>query len=338
MRVVQVLGGAEDGGLEKHTIELSRSLQAKDIDVTVIAHEKFKNDFKDVKFIALDLTKSRNNPIILYRLYKILKTQNYDIIHTQANKATDMVVKLKPFLKSKIVSTLHNYKKNTKSFDKTDLVITVSSKIGEVLITKKKTTIYNGIKASKVDSIDLHEKYNIPKDKFIICSVGRFVKVKKFNNLLKSIKDLDIYLVIIGDGYEKENLLNLSKELSIENKITFTGMLDSDSLLKVVKSSKLFVMTSDREGFPYTFVESMFCKTPFLSTPVSDIETFITAKYIVPFNDVRALSEKIGYIKDNYETVVDDFQKVFDKSENEFSIEHMVNRTIEMYKMVLNEI
>ena len=61
MKICQVLAGNEDGGLEKHTIELSKQLVNRGFDVTVIAHEDFKESFENIKFIPLDLSKSRNN-------------------------------------------------------------------------------------------------------------------------------------------------------------------------------------------------------------------------------------------------------------------------------------
>ena len=331
MRVVQVLGGAEDGGLEKHVIELSKELKKRNIDISVIAHKKFKNEFKDVNFIELDLSKGRNNPLMLYKLYTILKKESFDIIHTQANKATDMVIKLKPFLSSKIVSTLHNYKNNLKSFEKSDFVITVSDKIGENLKTKNKTTIYNGIAVKEIKKIDLYQEFNIPKSKFVLCSVGRFVDVKKFDILIESIKETDVHLILVGDGYNKEQLVRLSNS----KQVTFTGYLDQKKTKEIVNSSHIFVMTSQREGFPYTFVESMFCQTPFISTPVSDIEKFITPKYIVPFNDKKKLRKKILYAKDNYDQVLQDFNPIFKLAKEKFSVENMTNSVIDIYIKVL---
>ncbi len=331
MRVVQVLGGAEDGGLEKHTIELTRALKDRGVDISVIAHKKFRDDFKDIAFSELDLSKGRNNPLILYKLYAILKRESFDIIHTQANKATDMVIKLKPFLNSKIVSTLHNYKNNVKSFEKSDFVITVSDKIGENLKTKNKTTIYNGIAVKEIKKIDLYQEFNIPKSKFVLCSVGRFVDVKKFDILIESIKETDVHLILVGDGYNKEQLVKLSNS----EQVTFTGYLEQKRTKEIVKSSHIFVMTSLREGFPYTFVESMFCQTPFISTPVSDIEKFITPKYIVPFDDTKELTKKIIYAKNNYNQVLQDFNPIFKLAKEKFSVENMTNSVVEIYKKVL---
>ena len=51
MKICQVLAGNEDGGLEKHTIELSIQLVNKGFDVTVIAHKDFAESFENIKFI-----------------------------------------------------------------------------------------------------------------------------------------------------------------------------------------------------------------------------------------------------------------------------------------------
>ena len=337
MKICQVLAGNEDGGLEKHTIELSKQLANRGFDITVIAHKDFEESFENIKFIPLDLSKSRNNFFILFKLYKILKKENFDIIHTQANKATSMVTKIKSFINSKIVSTLHNYKKNLSAFEKSDFVITVSDNIGKNLKTKNRVTIYNGIAFNCDENlkIDLYSKYNIEKDKFIICSVARLTKVKRFELILAAIKNLDLHLILVGSGDEEKSLKNEVARLDIKNKVTFTGNLANAEVKKIVSSSSLFVMSSDNEGFPYTFVETMFCKTPFISTPVSDMEKLLGAKYTIPFSNIEKLSNKIEFIKDNYAEVISDFQEKFDYAQNKFTIENMVNETVKVYKEAL---
>lgn len=339
MKICQVLAGNEDGGLEKHTIELSKQLVNRGFDVTVIAHKDFESFFENINFIPLDLSKSRNNFFILFKLYKILKKGNFDIIHTQANKATSMVIKIKSFINAKIVSTLHNYKRNLSAFEKSDFVITVSDNIGKNLKTKKRTTIYNGISFNNSDNlnINLYEKYNIPENKFIICSVARLTKVKRFELILSAIKDLDLHLILVGSGDEEYNLKKETQRLNIKDKVTFTGNLENIEVKKIISSSSLFVMSSDNEGFPYTFVETMFCRTPFISTPVSDMAKLLGDKYTIPFSNVEKLSDKIEYIKDNYDEVLKDFQEKFEYAQNKFTIENMINETIEVYKKVLNK-
>lgn len=335
MRICQVLAGNEDGGLEKHTIELSKQLVNRGFDVTVIAHKDFESFFGNINFIPLDLSKSRNNFFILFKLYKILKKGNFDIIHTQANKATSMVTKIKSFINAKIISTLHSYKRNLSPFEKSDFVITVSNKVAEKIKNKNIKTIYNGIEFYNVDNSEILQKYKIPQNKFLICSVGRLCDVKRFDLLIKSIKDLDVFCILVGDGENKDSLINLAKKENVEEKILFTGNIDNMDVKKILAISNLFIITSDREGFPYVFIESLLCKTPVISTNVSDIKDIIGNNYIVPFNDCNKFNEKINYIKNNYDEVLKDFQEKFEYAQNKFTIENMVNETIEVYKKVL---
>jgi glycosyltransferase involved in cell wall biosynthesis len=337
MRICQVLGGNEDGGLEKHTIELSKDLSSKGIDVTVIAHNRFKDDFHGVKFIPVDLAKSRNNIFILYKLYKILMNENFDIIHTQANKATAMIAKLKPFISAKIVSTLHSYKKNLKPFYKSDYVIIVSNKIGEKLYIDNKITIYNGLHPEKIRSIDLHKRFNIPTEDFIICSVGRLSTVKRFDILISSLQYLShVHLILVGEGKEESILRALADKLGVKDKVTFTGLLENVEAKEIMKSSNLFVITSDKEGFPYVFVESLILETPLISTDVSDIKMLITDKYITPFGDNKELANKIASIQIKYKETIRDFSKIFNHAQNEFTLSTMTHKTIEVYQKVLS--
>ncbi len=335
LRIVQVLGGAEDGGLEKHTIELSHLLKKNRLDVSVIAHEKFENAFKGVEFIECDLSKSRNNPVILYKLYKILKKGNFDIIHTQANKATDMVIKLKPFLKSKIISTLHSYKKDTKSYEKADFVITVSDRIGENLKNQNKKTIYNGInleKIKKIKKIDLYTRFGITKNSFILCAVGRFVKAKRFDLLLDTMELLNnnIHLFLVGDGDDKIR----QKAKNLDN-VTLCGYLSDKKTKEILKSSNLCVISSEKEGFSYVFAESLLLNTPLLSTDVADIKKFLPEISIVKLNKFD-IAKKIDYFAENYESLLKMYKEKFTKAKKEFNFEKMVNKTIEVYKKVQN--
>lgn len=337
MKVCQVLGGKGEGGLEKHVSELSNALKERNIDVTVIANKKFLPLFKNVNFIPLDLTRSRMNIFILYKLYKIIKKGNFNIVHCHANKSTYMMTIIKPFINSKVVATLHNYKKKLKKFNKCDFVITVSDKIAENLELKNKKTIYNGLIQEKIEKIDLNEKFNIPKDKFIICGVGRFAHQKRFDVLISSlIYFKDVHLILIGNGEDEKKLISLSKKLNVYENITFTGMVPNQYSKSIMASSNLFVLTSDREGFGYVFAESLLAKTPIISTDVADIKKFIGEEYIFPFNNPKELAQKIKNVKENYESILIDFQNIFDLAENKFTVNKMSEETIEIYKKVID--
>jgi len=336
MKVCQVLASDGDGGLEKHTIELSNGLKAKGVDITVIAHKKYEDAFKDIKFIDVDVTKGRSNIFVLWKLYQILKKEKFDVIHTQANKATGMIVKLKPFIDAKIVATLHNFKKNLKPFLKADKVITVSDRIGEKLNIDYKVTVYNGIEIAETIDIDLHKKFNIADEKFIICSVGRLVEAKGFDLLIESMQymDQDIQLLLIGDGPDRETLEKLSKKFNIEDRIIFVGNVENELTKSIIKASDLLVISSRREGFSYVFAESLLLDTPIVSTDVADIKKFITPKYISPF-DPKLFAKNVNDFKRDYDQNLIGYQEIFSRAKNTFTLANMTEQTIQVYDRAL---
>lgn len=340
MKICLIMAGKGIGGLEKHTIELSNRLASQNIDISVICHESFKELFnKNVNFIPLDLTKGRNNIFILYKLYNIIKENKFDIVHTQANKATEMLLKIYSFIDTKVIATLHNVKSNIKSYNKIDKVIVVSKRIGDK-ITNKKVVIYNGIQVdNEIKDIDLHQKYGISKDKLIICSVGRMSKVKRFDLLINAMSEIDnIHLILVGSGTEEKKLKKITIDNNLESDVTFTGMLSNNEAKEIMKGSDLFILPSDHEGFGYVFIESLMMNTPVISTDVADIKEIIGEQYIFPFNDSTALANKIDEIRNNFDEVKKDCEKrLFPLIKNQFTLENMSSETIKLYKDVLND-
>jgi glycosyltransferase involved in cell wall biosynthesis len=293
---------------------------------------QFKNDFQSVNFIPLDLSKSRYNLFILYKLYKILTKENFDLIHSHANKATSMIATLKLFLKTPTIASLHNYKKNLSSFEKMDFVITVSNSIGKKLKNLNKKTVYNGINPTIYANLAKNHTFNKTKDIFTVCTVGRLVEAKRMDVLIKAFVNVKVKLIITGDGPKREDLEKLAYNLNIQDKIVFTGALDRQRVSKVLSDSHLFAMTSRNEGFPYTFIEAMFHNLPFVSTPVSDIENFIGKKYIIAHNSPEELTKKIDFIQSNYNDVFHDFEPIFKKAQSNLLLEHMTDEIIKIYK------
>ncbi len=104
------------------------------------------------------------------------------------------------------------------------------------------------------------------KEKNVV-AVGRLHPVKGFDRLLEiwkeSVKDHpDWKLLIIGDGDEKQKLLDLADTLGIRDSVVFTGALDHDKVMDVMQKSSVYAMTSHSEGFPFVLIEAMACGLP----------------------------------------------------------------------------
>lgn len=95
MKVIQVMGGNEESGLEKHFIELCNGL-ADYCELIAIVHPKYQSRFNSrTTFHALDLNQSRRNLLLLWQLYQLISRHKPDIVHAQANKAIAMIAILR---------------------------------------------------------------------------------------------------------------------------------------------------------------------------------------------------------------------------------------------------
>jgi glycosyltransferase involved in cell wall biosynthesis len=113
---------------------------------------------------------------------------------------------------------------------------------------KKTVLIPNWINYEKVSSCE--SKYK----EYDLCYFGRLVKHKNVDKVLETVayaKNNNVFLktIIIGDGDQKNNLINLASELNINDRVTFTGFIENHSeLLQKASLAKLFLMLSDKEG------------------------------------------------------------------------------------------
>jgi len=68
---------------------------------------------------------------------------------------------------------------------------------------------------------------------------------------------------LIGEGPEYANIRNLIDGKKINNTIHLSGFYnDHDDLIAQLKSSKIFVLPSTREGFGITALEALACGLP----------------------------------------------------------------------------
>lgn len=102
--------------------------------------------------------------------------------------------------------------------------------------------------------------------KYNFISYGWFKYPKRFDIIIKAfkyLKDINYKLILIGDGSEKHNLINLAKELRINVKfLPYTS-----NPFKYLARSYAFLFASECEGFGKVIVESFVLGKQVVSTP-----------------------------------------------------------------------
>jgi glycosyltransferase involved in cell wall biosynthesis len=131
-------------------------------------------------------------------------------------------------------------------------------------------TIPNGNDYEKIQKIIPAQK------KSDVIFAGRLLSNKNVDVLIKSIQLVkerkpEIKCLIVGDGPEKKNMEILAQKLNMENNINFLGFLGNhDDVYAIMKSSKVFVLPSTREGFGIVVIEANACGLPVITVDHRD--------------------------------------------------------------------
>ena len=139
----------------------------------------------------------------------------------------------------------------------------------------------------------------IPDGPPVILGAGRLVPEKGFATLIAAfaqIADKQARLVIAGDGPERQNLLDLAQSLGVASRLTMPGYVRN--IRPLLDQARLFVLSSDYEGYAAVLIEALDAGRPVVTTdctPASaDLLRSVEAGRVVPLRDAPAMAKAIG--------------------------------------------
>jgi len=178
------------------------------------------------------------------------------------------------------------------------------------------------------------------KTKFYFTSIGRIIKRKRFDNLLfafSSFSNLqNVYLNIIGDGPERKDLEQLTKELGIEKHVIFHGLLNRPKVFDVLQQSDVLVSSSDLETFGVTLIEALSCGIPVVATQSGGPEEIINKT-----NGILVNNQNVHHLAEGLEKSYTDYQKfnsvnIRDRCIEKYSYKKISNQLTKVYKKVIS--
>ncbi len=150
---------------------------------------------------------------------------------------------------------------------------------------------------------------------FNIVMVGRLSPEKGFARVVSALSELDSikdwHLFIIGDGQERENLLNLREGSKVKDRITLLGAKDNP--YKYMKCMQLLVCPSYAESFGLVMLEAALLKVPVLATDTQGARYVLgNGKYgIIMPNDDGGIKEALEKILNESGGVDVDVESVY---------------------------
>lgn len=293
---------------------------------------------KLVQDISPDVIRTYNPLIegwIGSHIAKELKIPFYVSLHTQYDHNRQLVKKknLKKFLVLKY----------TEKFIEPDVLrnadkITMVFKIIEPYVQKHTKTIpellYNRIDFEKFFNSKIID--SLPKP--LVLSVGNLIEEKNHRILIKSMKNINANLLIIGNGPLYEELTKEVAMNNLKNKISIIKSIPYEEIPNYYKTADVFALPYDpnQEGLPMPVMEAMAAGTPTVIPESLDSKELGEAIQFAERNE-ESFCQKINQLLENEQLRRERIEKGLKKAQN-FDITIIENREAQIYEeLIKNE-
>lgn len=177
-----------------------------------------------------------------------------------------------------------------------DLVKLTKNAIPEL---SKISLIYAGLDLGKIRKIKKYrsEQPYILSLRRLDPSKGVDITIKAFAKISK--KNTNIKLIIVGDGTERRKLEALVEKFKIKNRVEFTGKLNLEKSLSLLKGALLTVVPSVSEGGGLINLEAQACRCPLIASRVGGIPEYAKENYsalMFTAGDINELSDIIQLV------------------------------------------
>lgn len=339
------------GGAEKMVSNLSISLSKNGYNVTVVSMmDAIVYPYKGTLY-NFGKIKTNNKLKSFLKFKAFFKTQQFDVIldhRVRVNFFKEFIFSKVVFKNQKIIYCFHNDSQYSPcmslpwfsrcTFVKNREIIVVSKGIQNKIkqqLRLESQVIYNYALINKFEALN---ELDISNNSNYIIGVGRLIKIKQFDVLIKSYKNSELHkhgikLLILGEGVEKRNLNELITDLNLNAFVKLMGF--KSNALAYIQKAKALVLTSKSEGFPMVLIEALSLKTPVISfdchSGPAEIIKHEENGLLVANQNIDMLTESLNKLLLN-DTFYNKIKSNLNHSSNPFSEENNIQKWIDLLK------
>ena len=262
----------------------------------------------DVPFFPVYISRkiSLKDFVAIYKLYKFIKKERFEIVHTHTAKAgfagrfAASLAGVPYILHTAHGLTIHKglskFKKALYLFlerfigKRTNKFICVTKLVQESLCqqgiaSQEKCIVipnfvgenYDHAKIKEEQIANFQKMLALPCDALLITAAARLVEDKGLEELIAAHSKLpeNIFLAIAGDGPKKSELENLAKTYGSEKRLRLLGWVDNAMMPAFLSLSDIFVSATKREGFGVGIIEAQALGLPVVTSKIRPITDLI---------------------------------------------------------------
>lgn len=367
MKIVHVISNLGNGGAEKFVVELSneQSTQAEVHLISLKNTEKWmippRNIIQGVMFHEMRKGKGFDL-LLIFRLYKLIKKINPDIINSHLNATMRYVYIISILFKKSIyIQTIHSnlHSGKIKFFNQLVKLPFYSKRIKQICISKTIANEYRrkypGITIFHIDNgINRMAKTNYfeevksfctnfcRNDEKLFIAVGSFSSYKNFEMLTSVFNRLfeekrKSKLIIIGD-YERNQFEYDKVQKNLNENILLVG--PKDNVSDYMFCADAFVLSSRIEGMPLVVLEALSVGLPIITTPVGGvidiIQEQINGFISDSFDSDHFYNAILSYLNANVNQIAEIKNQNFKKFDQKYSIKICSQNYIKLYTQLMS--
>lgn len=206
---------------------------------------------------------------------------------------------------------------------------------------EKLVTIHSGIKSGDYDFLTKEKARQLinngSENEIWFGTIGELTKNKGHKYLIGAVQKLktslpkiNFKIFIIGDGENKQKLLQQIGKLNLVEKVFLINR--AISAAQYLKAFNFFILPSIKEGLPYVLLEAGLAGLPVIATGVGGIPEMIDPQFLVKPADSEELKTAMTTFLNNPELAKKSAEALHEKIVNEFSFEKMLELTLSVYK------
>ena len=202
--------------------------------------------------------------------------------------------------------------------------------------SKESQVLHNKVDCNRFFSAKVIEKLSQP----MILSVGNLISVKNHKILIKSMKEINAHLLIIGNGELFEELNQLIIECGVQNKVTIKKSVPNNQIQDYYKSAKIFALAynTEVESLPMPVIEAMAAGLPVvIPFPKEGFSEGLEKIAIFSKNNEESFTENIQRLLNN-EGLREKFSILSVNKAKEFDAQKIEKREAEIYLELLKKV
>lgn len=288
-----VINGLKKGGRERRMLELVKDLSLNrgfDICLVCLSDVVEYNYVNDLP-IRFEIIQKKNDKdfSLIFRLRKLMKQFNPDIIHSWDVMSSGYLTAANLFLNKAIVNgVIYDAAPDSTYYDRNFFKVRLFAHLSKATVAnsraglatyktpaRKSHCIYNGVDLRRFENLKPAERmafeiFGAPKgERFIGTMVASFNKWKDHETMLAAAKELcernrRFTLLLVGDGPERARIESLVPASLLNNRIFFLG--NRDDVESILQITDVGLLITPCEGLSNSIIEYMASGKPVIAS------------------------------------------------------------------------